>query len=757
MMKFLFIFFIFFNLMNQMNGDFTISTNQIYKNESFQSVDHINVNEFQLDSKSNSINEKNNYLHLNNISQSSMGKIHPDQILKDMIQHIFEKKSWYKLFRRYVFSTIFKQAFSTCNQLSVQCKNDLVNFDKQTELMIAYDLFSIKAIRYYHDFIYQNCWEIHEDGSYGHKPKQGKCFIDYDFSDSMEMLENVCSNANGKINNATSQFGMGGVYFQIILPTCVPNSCNQNFKNLKIINKCLSNVTCQKIPAVLLTTCQINMTSYSKADTLLIMIYILFSCIMGIAVLLLLIYNFRFIPTSPKKMTHNNTNETQSSGLHENLLNKDENYDDVTLSSTKISRLNRSISSDLSDSSFNMSGGFGHFVVPGTPCILNLKNSEKQSSNTNSPFEFNYNENDHMNVLNDMSKQINTKERNNVPTENPPRFKISSQFERHILQTFKFRSEELCNDSDFAGWGAGSSSASSLVWRSIFYKKNGVNVLNGLSGYIKPGMCVACIGAADSGATTLLKTLAGRIKNPSSTNQIMLDGRPPNGNLEKVIAYISKEDVHSPNLTVRETFEFSLNLRSPSNMPHKIRMNRIQVILSLLNLNHVADSFIGDQVVRGISGGEKRRVSFGVELVIGRSLLIASQPTNGLDSSAAYEVVKVMRALSNTGLAAFLVTISQSSSELLELFDTLYLISRGNCIYFGPTNRAESFFTSLGFSCPSYKSFPDFLEELTGDANQFQSDVNDEIILNEDDDLKFYRRSSLARKNLVDSFLDSDL
>ena len=156
------------------------------------------------------------------------------------------------------------------------------------------------------------------------------------------------------------------------------------------------------------------------------------------------------------------------------------------------------------------------------------------------------------------------------------------------------------------------------------------------------------------------------------------------------------------------------------------RNSRVDAWLQLLGLSHVADCIVGDALVRGVSGGERRRVSIGVSAVAGHRLVIADSPTNGLDSDAAFNVIKTMRALADASHNGFMVSVRQPSKKLLELFDTVCLMSRGKCMFFGRVDEAYPFFQSLGFVKPITKSLPDFLEEMTGNPSKFFSQPSGE-------------------------------
>jgi ATP-binding cassette subfamily G (WHITE) protein 2 (SNQ2) len=265
-----------------------------------------------------------------------------------------------------------------------------------------------------------------------------------------------------------------------------------------------------------------------------------------------------------------------------------------------------------------------------------------------------------------------------------------------------------------------------LTYRNLFFRHRGQLILRGVSGIVRRGTCVAVIGAPDSGATTLLRCLAGRQPTGRVEGSILVDGRPPDRKIRRIVAFVPKEDVNIALMTVRETLEFSARCRLPRTVSAKVRGQRVQAWLQLLGLRHVSDVIVGDAVTRGISGGERRRVSIGVEAVAGHRLVIADSPTNGLDSEAAFNVIKTMRALADAGHNGFMASVRQPSTELLSLFDTVCLMSRGTCIFWGSINDALPFLAGLGFEKPPAKSVPDFLEEMTGNPGQFFVDVFEE-------------------------------
>ena len=164
-------------------------------------------------------------------------------------------------------------------------------------------------------------------------------------------------------------------------------------------------------------------------------------------------------------------------------------------------------------------------------------------------------------------------------------------------------------------------------------------------------------------------------------------------------------------LTVFETLFFSARLRLPT-LPIKMVNFRVAMTLKLLGLSHVANSVVGDGSLRGISGGEKRRVSFGIEMVAGHASILADLPTNGLDSSSAYSLMRTMRFATKAGFS-MMAAVVQPAPQLLRLFHRIMLMSKGTCVYFGPVGQAEDHFLSAGFVRPTTKALPQFLEELS--------------------------------------------
>jgi ABC-type multidrug transport system ATPase subunit len=173
-----------------------------------------------------------------------------------------------------------------------------------------------------------------------------------------------------------------------------------------------------------------------------------------------------------------------------------------------------------------------------------------------------------------------------------------------------------------------------------------------------------------------------------------------------------------PYLTVFETLYFSARLRLPATMPERMVRLRVMMVLKLLGLAHVRDTVVGDAMLRGISGGEKRRVGFGVEMTAGHSCVVSDLPTNGLDSASALSLLQAM-AYSCVGGFSLLFSIVQASQAIFDLVDRLILMCKGRTIFTGPPAYAEGYLLSLGFRRPPAKALPQFLEELSANPERF--------------------------------------
>ncbi|PHT98428.1 ABC transporter G family member 11 [Capsicum chinense] len=249
------------------------------------------------------------------------------------------------------------------------------------------------------------------------------------------------------------------------------------------------------------------------------------------------------------------------------------------------------------------------------------------------------------------------------------------------------------------------------------------NVLEGLTGYAEPGTFTALMGPSGSGKSTLLDALSGRLaSNAFLSGRVLLNGRKANLSFGTA-AYVTQDDTLIGTLTVRETISYSAQLRLPDRMPWLEKRTLIESTIIEMGLQDCADTVIGNWHLRGISGGEKRRVSIALEILMRPRLLFLDEPTSGLDSASAFFVTQTLRGLSRDGRTV-IASIHQPSSEVFELFDRLYLLSGGKTVYFGQASEAyEARFTlSTGFPCPALRNPSDhFLRCINSDFDKVKA------------------------------------
>ena len=257
-----------------------------------------------------------------------------------------------------------------------------------------------------------------------------------------------------------------------------------------------------------------------------------------------------------------------------------------------------------------------------------------------------------------------------------------------------------------------------LVFRDVHYtvtnKNDGVTettLLKGVTGRAMPGEMVALMGASGAGKSTLLDVLAQRKNTGTIKGEITY-----NGSTEmKSFAYVMQDNAHMGILTVRESIHYAAELRLSERMSKEAKAKRVQKIIDMLGLDGVANSILGTHQIRGVSGGQLKRVSIGVEIVNLPNLMFLDEPTTGLDSSISLEVMSAVRNLANQNRTV-ICTIHQPSEDTFALFDSLLLLAEGRVIFFGPTSTVAEFFAQspYKFECKPGANPADFVVAVAG-------------------------------------------
>lgn len=254
----------------------------------------------------------------------------------------------------------------------------------------------------------------------------------------------------------------------------------------------------------------------------------------------------------------------------------------------------------------------------------------------------------------------------------------------------------------------------SLIFENISYNVGKMNILNGVTGMVRPGEVMAIMGPSGSGKTTLLDILANRTKTGTVSGDIYVNGHSLSpSEYKRLIGYVDQEDVMIPTLTVYETILYSALLRLPRSMSNAAKKFRVMEVMQELGIDGIKDSKIGQAGDRSISGGERRRVAIACELVTSPSILFLDEPTSGLDAYNAYNVVESLVTLARDYNRTIVFTIHQPRSNIVTLFDHLVLLGKGHTVYSGPQPRVQSYFKSIGYPCPPGFNIADYLIDLT--------------------------------------------
>ncbi|WVO15160.1 hypothetical protein L204_102804 [Cryptococcus depauperatus] len=262
----------------------------------------------------------------------------------------------------------------------------------------------------------------------------------------------------------------------------------------------------------------------------------------------------------------------------------------------------------------------------------------------------------------------------------------------------------------------------------IGHRKRKVQILNDMDGYIEAGEMLVVLGPPGSGCTTMLKTIAGEMNGiyldeKSQLNYRGLTPKQMYGQFRGEAIYTAEVDVHFPNLTVGQTLTFAANARAPRHPPggltqrqyaHHIR----DVVMSVFGISHTMNTIVGNDYVRGVSGGERKRVTISEAALAGAPLQCWDNSTRGLDSANAIEFCRNLRLAAGYLGISSVVAIYQAPQTAYECFDKISLLYESEQIFFGKTTEAKQFFVDMGFHCPPQQTVPDFLTSLTSPSER---------------------------------------
>lgn len=252
----------------------------------------------------------------------------------------------------------------------------------------------------------------------------------------------------------------------------------------------------------------------------------------------------------------------------------------------------------------------------------------------------------------------------------------------------------------------------------IFAPVYGVkHILNDLSGSAKSGELLAIMGPTGCGKTSLLNLLAARVSASGSkavelTGSVTVNGRPRHDDsFRKISSYVLQDDRLFPHLTVCETLFLAAQFYLSSEVSTESKYQLVESVMEELGLAKTRDTIIGDEKVRGVSGGERKRANIAVQLISDPAILFLDEPTSGLDSFQALACIDSMKAMALNG-RLIVTVIHQPRSSIFDTFDKLLLLSEGRTMYLGDAHSAIGYFTSTGFSSPRFFNPADFFLDI---------------------------------------------
>ncbi|CAL0326793.1 unnamed protein product [Lupinus luteus] len=251
---------------------------------------------------------------------------------------------------------------------------------------------------------------------------------------------------------------------------------------------------------------------------------------------------------------------------------------------------------------------------------------------------------------------------------------------------------------------------------TLTLKGKNKRILRCVNGKIMPGRVSAVMGPSGAGKTTFLSAIAGKARGCTMTGQILVNGKQESiHSYKKITGFVPQDDIVHGNLTVEENLRFSARCRLPDDMPKPDKVLIVERVIESLGLQNIRDSLVGTVEKRGISGGQRKRVNVGLEMVMEPSLLILDEPTTGLDSASSSLLLKALRREALEGVNICMV-LHQPSYTLFRMFDDIVFLAKGGLTaYHGPVKKVEEYFAGIGIPVPDRVNPPDhFIDILEG-------------------------------------------
>lgn len=254
-------------------------------------------------------------------------------------------------------------------------------------------------------------------------------------------------------------------------------------------------------------------------------------------------------------------------------------------------------------------------------------------------------------------------------------------------------------------------------------KPRRIDILRDFEGLVRSGEMLVVLGPPGSGCSTFLKTLTGEthgfvVDDGSELNYQGVPAKHMHKYFKGEATYVAEVDVHFPMLTVGNTLEFAAKARAPRHIPgglskKEFALHLRDVVMATFGISHTSNTRVGNDFVRGVSGGERKRVTIAEAILSGAPLQAWDNSTRGLDSANAIEFCKTVRVGTELAGAAAMVAIYQAPQSAYDIFDKAIVLYQGRQIYFGKTTEARAYFERMGFECPARQTDADFLTSMT--------------------------------------------
>ncbi|KAK4118926.1 hypothetical protein N657DRAFT_684870 [Parathielavia appendiculata] len=262
-----------------------------------------------------------------------------------------------------------------------------------------------------------------------------------------------------------------------------------------------------------------------------------------------------------------------------------------------------------------------------------------------------------------------------------------------------------------------------LVRRITGHGKRRIDILRDFDGLVRKGEMLVVLGPPGSGCTTFLKTIAGDyngifVDENSYFNYQGMTAKEMHTQHRGEAIYTAEVDTHFPQLTVGDTLTFAAHARAPRQLPPGVNKTMFanhlrDVVMAMFGISHTINTRVGNEYIRGVSGGERKRVTISEAALSGAPLQCWDNSTRGLDSANAIEFCKTLRLQTELFGSTACVSIYQAPQSAYDLFDKALVLYEGRQIFFGRASDAKQYFINLGFECPSRQTTPDFLTSMT--------------------------------------------